>query len=175
MAEWCIERLDPTHERADFACGNSALDTFLHSLVSQYEKRRLGRTYVAVRPGERRVLGYYTLASGAVSFVNLPPKAARKLPRHPIPVVLLARLAVDGTVRGQGLGGLLLADALRRCLALAEQLGIHAVAVDAIDEPARAFCIKYGFLPLEDNPLHLYLPISTIEDSLGETDTGTPE
>jgi GNAT superfamily N-acetyltransferase len=174
MAEWHIEQLDPTHVRADFSCGNSTLDTFLHSLVSQYEKRRLGRTYVAVRSGERRVLGYYTLASGAVSFENLPPRAGRKLPRHPISVVLLARLAVDGTVRGQGLGGLLLADALRRCVALAEQLGIHAVAVDAIDESARTFYERHGFVPLEDNPLHMYLPISTIEDSQRDTEPGTP-
>lgn len=163
MAEWIFEPLDGSHRRGEFACGKGSLDTFLHTLVSQYEKRRLGRTYIAVRPGEKRVLGYYTLASGAISFEKPPRKAAKKLPRHPIPVILLARLAVDQSTQGQGLGELLLADALRRCLALARELGVHAVEVDAIDDQARAFYQKHGFIPLEVNPLHLYLPVTTIE------------
>ena len=95
MDEWVIEPLNASHERGDFCCGKTPLDTFLHSLVGQYEKRRLGRTYVAVRQGEKRVAGYYTLASGAIAFENVPAKPAKKLPRHPVPVVLLARLAVD--------------------------------------------------------------------------------
>jgi GNAT superfamily N-acetyltransferase len=167
MADWQVEPLDRSHERDEFACGKAPLDNFLRTLVSQYEKRRLGRTYVAVRPGEKRVCGYYTLASGAVSFENLPEKASKKLPRHPVPVVLLARLAIDQTVQGQGLGGWLLANALRRCLSLAGQLGVHAVEVDAIDEQAKAFYEKYGFVALRDNPLHLYLPVTTIEDAFG--------
>ena len=168
MAEWVIEPLDSSHERAEFCCGKPPLDNFLRSLVSQYEKRRLGRTYVAVRPEDKRVLGYYTLASGAVCFENLPAKAARKLPRHPVPVVLLARLAVDQAAQGQGLGALLLVDALRRCLSFADHLGIHAVEVDAVDEQAKAFYEKHGFVALQDNPLHLYLPVATIADALGE-------
>jgi GNAT superfamily N-acetyltransferase len=168
MAEWHIEPLDRSHERGEFSCGKGALDSFLRTLVSQYEKRRLGRTYVAVRAGEKRVLGYYTLASGAVAFENLPKGAAKKLPRHPVPVVLLARLAVDQSVQGQGLGGFLLADALRRCLGLAGQLGVHAVEVDAIDEEARAFYEKHGFVALQDDRLHLYLPIATVEDAFEE-------
>jgi GNAT superfamily N-acetyltransferase len=168
MAEWTIEPLNRSHERSEFCCGKVPLDNFLRTLVSQYEKRRLGRTYVAVRSGEPRVLGYYTLASGSVSFANLPEKAAKKLPRHPVPVVLLARLAVDQAARGQGLGRLLLVDALRRCLSLANHLGIHAVEVDAIDDEAKAFYAKYGFVPLQDQPLHLYLPIATIEDAFGQ-------
>jgi GNAT superfamily N-acetyltransferase len=165
VAEWVIEALDRGHDRTQFRCGKAPLDTFLHSLVGQYEKRRLGRTYVAVRRGAKQVAGYYTLASGAVSFENLPPKAARKLPRHPVPVVLLARLAVDQSAQGHGLGRLLLVDALRRCLSLAGQLAIHAVEVDAIDESAQAFYAKYGFVALQDNPLHLYLPLATVADA----------
>jgi GNAT superfamily N-acetyltransferase len=161
--------LDRTHERAEFSCGKGPLDYFLRSLVSQYEKRRLGRTYVVVRPGEKRVLGYYTLASGAVSFETLPDEAAKKLPRHPVPVILLARLAVDQCAQGQGLGGFLLVDALRRSMHLAEQLGVHAVQVDAIDEDARAFYQRFGFLPLRDNALHLYLPIATVEQTFPDS------
>ncbi len=167
MDDWVVEVLDRSHQRGEFVCGRNALDTFLQSLVSQYEKRRLGRTYVAVRPGKKRVWGYYTLASGAVSFKNLPQKASRKLPHHPIPVILLARLAVDQSVQGQGLGGLLVVDALRRCLSLAEQLGVHAVEVDAIDQAAKTFYEKYGFVQLQDHPLHLYLAIATIANAFG--------
>jgi len=168
MDEWAIELLDRSHERSEFCCGKASLDTFLRSLVRQYDKRRLGRTYVAVRPGNKRVCGYYTLASGAVAFENLPEAAARKLPQHPVPVVLLGRLAIDQSAQGLGLGERLLLDALRRSLDLASQLGIHAVEVDALDESAKVFYQKYGFVPLRDNPLHLYLPIATIEQVFRE-------
>lgn len=172
MAEWNVESLAKDHKRGEFSCGKGPLDSFLRTLVSQYEKRRLGRTYVAVRPGEKRVLGYYTLASGAVSFENLPAEATRKLPRHPVPVILLARLAVDQSTQGQGLGGFLMADALRRCLSLAGQLGVHAVEVDAIDDQAKAFYERYGFVPLLDDPLHLFLPMATVEEAFGDEEGG---
>lgn len=168
MAEWNVEPLAKDHGRAEFSCGKKPLDDFLRTLVSQYEKRRLGRTYVAVRPGEKRVVGYYTLASGAVSFENLPAEASKKLPRHPVPVILLGRLAVDESVQGQGLGGFLMADALRRCLSLPGQLGVHAVEVDAIDDQAKAFYQRYGFTALLDDPLHLFLPMATVEEAFAE-------
>ncbi len=167
MADWRIEPLDRSHERGEFCCGKAPLDEFLRSLVSQYEKRNLGRTYVAVRDNEKKVYGYYTLASSAVQFVNVPPKIARKLPRHPIPVALLARLAVDRSAQGQGLGAELLMDALRRCLDLAKALGIFAIEVLAIDDEARRFYEKYGFTPLLDDERHLYLPMKTVESELG--------
>lgn len=167
MAEWGIEPFDKRHEWADFSCGRPPLDDFLRVRVSQYEKRRLGKTFVAVPAGGRKVLGYYTLAAGAVSFEHLPADAARKLPRHPVPVVLLARLAVDRSAQGMRLGEGLLLDALHRALGLSADLGIHAVEVDAIDEVAAAFYRKYGFTPLLDEPLHLYLPIGTVEDVFG--------
>lgn len=167
MADWCVEALDRTHERAEFACGKDLLDRFIRNLVTQYEKRRLGRIYVAVRVNEKRVLGYFTLASGAIAFENVPDLASRKLPRHPVPVILLARLAVDQATQGQGLGRFLLRDALQRCQLIANQLGVHAVEVHAIDEEARAFYAKYGFVSLQDNPLHLFLPMATIEDAFG--------
>ena len=168
MAKWSVERLERGHDRSEFRSGKEALDNFLRALVTQYEKRRLGRTYVVVRPGEKRVLGYFTLASGAIAFENLPPKAAKKLPRQPVPVILLARLALDESVQGQGLGGFLLVDALQRCRSLAKQLGVHAVEVDAIDDQARTFYERYGFVTLQDDPRHLYLPMATVEDVFGD-------
>jgi GNAT superfamily N-acetyltransferase len=167
MVDWQIQPLDRGHIREAFSCGKAPLDDFIRRLVTQYEKRNLGRTYVADQPGETTVCGYYTLASGALAFEKLPKKSGKRLPKHPVPVVLLARLAVDQTAQGRGLGERLLIDALRRCVDLADELGIHAVEVDAIDQQAKVFYERYGFAPLLDNELHLFLPIATIQDGLG--------
>jgi GNAT superfamily N-acetyltransferase len=169
MADWQIEPLTGGHVRDAFACGKPPLDEFIRRLVSQYEKRNRGRTYVAVRPGEAVVRGYYTLASGSVAFQNLPAGPSKKLPKHPVPVVLLARLAVDQSVQGQGLGEALLLDALHRCLDLGDRLGIYAVEVDAIDPQAKSFYEKYGFVPLRDHALHLFLPLATVRRVLGRS------
>lgn len=162
MAELRIERLDPGHVRAGFDCGKPSLNDFLLTLVNQYEKRNLGRTYVATDGDDRRVLGYYTLSSGSINVGTLPAKQAKKLPRHAVPVILLARLAVDQTAQGKGVGGYLLRDGMARSLDLSEHLGIHAIVVDGIDEQAKAFYERYGFVPLTDQPVCLYLPVATI-------------
>ena len=167
MVDWIVEPFGKQHQRDDFSCGKPPLDDFIRARVSQYEKRRLGKTFVAVPKGEFKAVGYYTLAAGAVSFEHLPAGTARKLPKHPVPVVLLARLAVAQSAQGFRLGERLLLDALQRALDLSAGLGVHAFEVDAIDDSAAAFYAKYGFTPLLDDPLHLYLPISTVEDLLG--------
>jgi GNAT superfamily N-acetyltransferase len=167
MAEWVIERLTAEHERRVFSCGKTPLDTFLAALVSQYEKRRLGRTFVATEPGQSRVAGYYTLAAGAFDLSCLPQKDRRKLPKHPVPTVHLGRLAVDLAFRGRRLGETLLFHALRHALTASETVGAFAVDVWAKDDEARTFYRKYGFVPLEDDPSHLYLPMKTIEAMFG--------
>ena len=164
-----IERLERFHLRDSFESGVPSLDNFLRSLVSQYEKRNLGRTYVAFRDEDPRVLGYYTIASGAVAFEDLPAEGTKKLPRHPVPVVLIARLAVDLSVQGQRLGEKLLIDSLARSVDLSTKLGIHAVVVDAVDQKAKAFYEKYLFKALLDSELHLYLPIATIAAALSKS------
>jgi GNAT superfamily N-acetyltransferase len=166
MDGWLIERLGKAHQRSEFCCGKPLLDNFLRTQAGQYEKRRLGRTFVAVLPPDPRVCGYYTLASGAVSFEHVPEETSRKLPRHPVPVILLGRLAVEQRCQGQRLGEVLLLDALERCLRLTEDLGVFAVEVHALDDSAKAFYLKYGFTPLADSALHLYLPMTTIEQEL---------
>jgi ribosomal protein S18 acetylase RimI-like enzyme len=167
VGDWVIEPLGRDHDRSGFSCGKPPLDDFIRKLVTQYEKRNLGRTFVAVSPGATRVCGYYTLAAGSVTFPDLPKVVSKKLPRHPVPVVLLGRLAVDLFCRGQGLGHRLLTDALRRAMTHAEALGIYAVEVVAIDDEAKGFYERYGFLPLLDSPLHLFLPIATIRAASG--------
>lgn len=162
MAEWAIVPFDREFERSSFSCGQPALDDFIRLRVSQYEKRRLGKTFVAIDSAGNEVLGYHTLAAGAVAFQNLPASSSRKLPSHPVPVVLLARLAVDRKFQGQKIGEGLLLDALHRSKLLSAQIGVHAVEVLAIDESAAAFYRKFGFVPLLDDPMHLFLPIASI-------------
>jgi ribosomal protein S18 acetylase RimI-like enzyme len=166
MAEWLIEPLRNTHERGEFSYGKPSLDTFLQTYVSQYEKRRLGRTFVATEPGKVRVAGYYTLAAGSVGFNSLPQSLRKKLPEHPIPTIHLARLAVDSGYQGKRLGETLLLHALRAALDLSESLGAFAVDLWAIDEAARGFYQKYGFIQLEDDSMHLFLSMKTIESGL---------
>lgn len=158
-----IERLTRAHLRDRFACGEPGLDNYLQRLAVQHDERRVGRTFVAVEEDSAgQALGYYTLATGRVVFENLP--ADKKLPpRVPVPVVLLGRLAVDNSHKGRGLGKFLLLHALWRAQQIAEQAGVYAVEVDALHEEAAQFYARYGFVPLLDNPLHLYLPMKTIE------------
>jgi GNAT superfamily N-acetyltransferase len=159
---WAIEKLARRHDRTAFDCGQPALNDWLKLRAGQHEKKDMARTYVAVRAGGAMVLGYYALATHRVAYEALTSDQAKGLPRIDVPVVLLGRLGVDRSVHGQGLGALLLVDALRRAEHLAGQVGIRAVEVDAIDDDARAFYVRFGFTALADDPRHLYLPIQTI-------------
>lgn len=162
MSEWEIEPLDQRHDRTSFDCGNPMLNEWLQRYSGQWERRDLVRTYVAVRRGQPRVFGYYAISSHRVSYEALPEDQSKGLPRIDIPVVLLGRLAVDKHAQGQGLGQLLLIDALRRADRLSHQLGIRAVEVEAIDENARRFYLRFGFTPLLDDSRHLFLSMHVI-------------
>ena len=143
-------------------CGHPILTEWLRQRAGQFENRDLCRTYVATRSGETTVLGYYAISNHRVAHEALPASESKGLPRLDVQVVLLGRLAVDRSVQGQGLGSLLLIDALRRARHLAERVAIRAVEVDAIDEAARQFYLKFGFMPLLDDPNHLFLPMPVI-------------
>lgn len=163
MADWTITRLNKSHDRQAFSCGKASLDDFLHHLVTQYEKRRLGRTYVAIDAGSTLVAGFYALAAGSLDMSVLPEDMQKKLPRHPIPTIHIARLAVDLKTRGQGLGETLLMHALETAVDLSESLGVFGIDVWAIDDEASAFYEKYGFRALKDHPHHLFMSIKTAE------------
>ena len=129
------------------------MNDYLKKYSGQHERRGISRTYVAVEEGEKPALGYYSISSGAVAFAIVP----EKLPRHPVPVALIGRLAVDKSAREHGLGEMLLMHALRSAQRASEVVGIYAVVVDAFDEEAKKFYLKYGFNELKDDRLHLYL------------------
>ena len=159
---WIIERLAKSHDRSPFSCGQAVLDDWLKMRAGQFDRKDLARTFVAVEPKQSRVFAYYALASHRVRYEALPADQAKGLSRMDVPVLLLGRLAVDQCMHGKGLGSFLLIDALRRTLQVSEEIGIRAVEVDALDQRARSFYLKYGFAPLLDNPNHLYLPLHVI-------------
>lgn len=153
-----IERLSSLHERDEFDCGVAELNVYLQKYASQHQRKGVGRTYVATETGAARVLGYYTISASAVAFDAVP----ENLPRHPIPVALIGRLAVDSVARGHRLGETLLIHALGSAQRVAEIAGVYAVVVDALDKQAKSFYLKYGFKELADDQLHLYLPMRII-------------
>ena len=161
---WSIEKLDRSvHDRASFDCGKQLLNDWIRRLAGQYENRDLARVYVAVRQGDPAVCGFYSLSSHRVSFESLPHDQAKGLPtRISIPAVLLGQLAVDRHEQGHGLGELLLLDALHRTDRLADRVGIRVIVVDAADEDARGFYLKYGFTSLEDDRSHLVMPVTVV-------------
>jgi GNAT superfamily N-acetyltransferase len=159
---WRIERLSDAHDRSGFSCGQPLLDDFLKKLAGQYDRRDFARTFVAVQPPDATVQGYYTLSGGSLDLSVLPEAVRKKLPRHPVPVAHLGRLAVTQSAQGQKLGKLLLLDALRRCSQSSAEIALYAVEVVAIDDKARDFYLKYGFTPLTDDAHHLYLSMKAV-------------
>jgi GNAT superfamily N-acetyltransferase len=159
---WAIEELGTSHNRAEFACGHDSLDIFIKQFASQNQKTGISRTFVALSPGETIVRGYYSLAAGSVEFQNLTDQQRKRLPKYPVPVAHLGRLAVDRSVQGKGLGEFLLMDALCRIARVDRDLAVHAVEVVAIDASAKRFYLKYGFTELADDPHHLFLSMKAV-------------
>jgi GNAT superfamily N-acetyltransferase len=162
MSTWTIQRLQRTHDRSAFDCGRPLLNEWLKNRAGQFDRRDLSRTFVATRPGESVVRGYYAISTHRVLYEDMPDTESKGLPRIDVPVVLLGRLAVDNAAQGQGLGAWLLVDVLRRAIHISDQVGIRAVEVDAIDGTARQFYLKFGFRSLLDDPKHLLMPMHEI-------------
>ena len=159
-ARWVIRKLERTHLVEDFDCGYEDLNRYISRFALNNQSAGSARTYVAV--AGNRVVGYYSLTVGAVAHAQAPPRMAKGLARHPVPVMLLARLAVDGEVKGQGLGAALLHDALARTLQAADIAGIRAVIVHAKDDAARRFYEHFDFDPSPTDSYHLYLLIKDL-------------
>ncbi len=132
------------------------------------------RTFVAVSDADfAQILGYYSLAVGAISKENLPLTAVRRFPNFPVPIVRLARLAVDRSQQGKGLGGHLLVDAMSRCLRVADDVGIAALIIDAKHERAKEFYLRYDFEALPDQPLTLCLLLPALRELLESKPSGS--
>ncbi len=143
-----------SQNREGFDCGEASLNDYLQRFARQNSKRGSSKTYVAAP--ENIVLGYFTLCAGSVALENFPELERKGLPRL-VPVVHLARLAVDRNTQGQGLGEALLIGALETALLVADIIGVMGIEVWAINDSARAFYGRYHFQTLEDDFFHLYL------------------
>jgi ribosomal protein S18 acetylase RimI-like enzyme len=158
-----VEPLGSRHDRAAFSCGVEALDAYLHKQAGQDLKKRAAVPFV-ITPDGKTVAGYYTLSQYAVQLDAIPHEVAKKLPKYPVvPATLLGRLAVSSAFRGQGLGSMLLMDALHRTLLHSREMASAGVVVDAKDAGALAFYKKYGFLELPKVERRLFLPMGTVE------------
>jgi GNAT superfamily N-acetyltransferase len=153
--------LDQNHDLSGFDCGQPALNEYLQKYALANQQNRSGRTYVVARACA--VVGYYTLTAGSVEPNMAPPRVTKGLARYPVPIILLARLAVDQKEKGKGLGHALLKDALLRALQTSELVGCRAVLVHAKDEEGQAFYRKFGFEPSPCDELHMFLLMKDIE------------
>lgn len=155
-----IRKLDRADNVESFDCGDEGLNRYLVRFALTSQSSGSAQTYVAVAAG--KVMGYYSLAVGAVAHAQAPLRVVKGLARHPVPVMLLARLAVDTTAKGKGLGAALLRDALARTLQAADIAGIRAIIVHAGGDDARRFYQHFDFDPSPTDPYHLHLLIKEL-------------
>ncbi|MFL6795900.1 MAG: GNAT family N-acetyltransferase [Xanthobacteraceae bacterium] len=163
-----IKSIEPLgkHDRASFSCGVAALDDWFHLRAGQDEKRNVARVFVAI-DHRGAVVGFYSLSSFTITISDLPAQLAKRLPRYDaIPAALIGRLARDQNMRGEGLGDLLLADAVRRIIGASGSLAVFAIVVDATDDRAAAFYRGFGFRPFPSRPLRLFMPTSDAAEAI---------
>lgn len=155
-----IETLGPEHDRGAFACGVESLDRYLRQQASQDMRRATARVFVAVLPDHPgRILGFYTLSAATIVAADLPPEIAKRLPKYPVPAALIGRLAVDRSVARRGIGGVLLADAVKKAMLAAETVAMTAIVVDPLDDAARQFYAAFGFQSLLGPERRMFLTL----------------
>lgn len=150
-----VEKLRIEHDPGSFDCGDAELNRFLKRFAFANQQAGSSQTYVVSRAGA--IVGYYSLTVGSTAHQDAPDRITRGLARHPVPVMILARLAVDLREQGRGLGKALLKDALLRTIHAADIAGIRALFVHAKDDKARAFYEHFDFCPSPADPHHLFL------------------
>lgn len=156
-----LESLEKSHPRRKFRCGEQAVDDWLRSKALQNQRKHLSATK-ALLDSDDGIAGFYTLATGQVDFNDLPAEITRKLPRCALPVAVLAWLGVSEDHQGEGIGGGLLAQALRDCFEAGQTFGFTAVILDCINDASKAFYQKWDFSELPGHPYRLFLSWKTL-------------
>lgn len=164
------EPLGPGHILEGFDCGRPSLNVWLIEHARAAAAAGSARTYVIVDSDKGRVVGYHALTAASVERGAATARAVKGMPHYRIPVVLLARLAVDTSASGRGLGAWLLRDAMTRTLAAAETIGVRALLVHALDKSARGFYARHGLEPSRTDPLHLMILIKDILAAINAAD-----
>jgi predicted GNAT family N-acyltransferase len=158
---FAVQELDTKqHDRGGFDCGVEALNRYLKNLAAQHRTKGIATTFVLVDSDQpTKILGYYSLSAATLLFDQLTDADRKGLPTYPIPAVRIGRLAASVSARGQGLGEMLLQNAVKRVLLSRSTLGVYAVVVEAKDASAEAFYRKYGFRLCDAQARQLYLPL----------------
>lgn len=168
-----IELLSRRHDRKGFDCGEPELNDYLSRTARQYIEKGISRTFVLVDSGlPDKVLAFFTLAACQVVTSGLPANLAKKYPAK-APAAKLARLAVSSEQQGKGLGGILMVEAMKRTLAVAENIGIIGFFVDAKNQRAVEYYQQFGFIGLPNNPLELFLPLDSLRAALEAAEGGS--
>jgi GNAT superfamily N-acetyltransferase len=160
-----IEKLHRTHNVEQFSCGQPELDRFLIRHALQAQQSNSSQAYVAM--SDKEVVGFYTIVAGEVQHAQAPERVVKGMSRHPIPLLVLARLAVHINAQGRGIGSGLLLDALGRTLQVADVVGVRALAVHAKDDRGVAFYRNFGFTPSPTDARHLFMIIKDIRLAAG--------
>jgi GNAT superfamily N-acetyltransferase len=160
-----IEKLRRDHDTSTFRCGDESLDRFLDRFALTNQQAGGSTSYVAL--SGQSLVGFYSLAVGQIVYEDAPDRLAKGLARHPVPVMLLARLAVDLNWQGKRLGAGLLKDALLRTLQAADIVGIRAIVVHAKNDAARQFYTHFCFDPSPTDPYHLFRLMKDIRSMIG--------
>lgn len=155
MTLFAIEKLARHHAVEGFDCGQEALNRFLTRFALPSQQANASQTYLGL--ADARVVGFYTLVVGEVAYDAAPERLTQGLAHHPVPLMLLARLAVAAAWKGRGVGAGLLKDAMGRTVRVADMVGIRALAAHAKDDTARAFYEHFGFIASPTDPLHLFI------------------
>lgn len=163
--ERAIEKLRREHLLASFDCGQPDLNSWLVNHALPNQGANAAQTYVGLIHGE--VAGYYSLAVGQVEYADAPERLRKGLARHPVPIMLLARLAVHKDWQGKGIGKALLKDAVLRTMQAADIAGIRALAVHAKDDHARRYYEQFDFLASSTDPLHLFVLLKDLRRIAG--------
>ena len=161
-----IEKLRRDHPVEGFSCGREALDRFLIRYALASQLANASQTYLGLQGTE--IIGFYSLVVGEVAYGDAPGRLTKGLAHHPVPIMLLGRLAVGTDWQRRGVGAGLLKDAMRRTLRAADIGGIRAFAVHAKDEPARRFYEHFGFLSSPTDPRHMFLLIKDLRRAAGD-------
>lgn len=161
-----IEELGKQHDRRHFDCGEAALNTFLQTLARQQQDKGISKTFVLVDSGQpKTILGFFSLTACEVVSEDLPPSLARKYPSR-APGAKLARLAIDRDQQRQGYGQILMIEAMKKTLVVAENIGIIGFFVDAKSHAARVYYQQFGFIPFRERPLEMFLPLATLRQAI---------
>ena len=164
---WHEEPILKKHDRKSFDCGDPSMNDFLQRYARQSHESGAAKTFLAVDNADNKtILGFYSLAPGALAYADTPELVRRGLARHDVPGFRLARIATGLRWPGQGLGGQLLAAAVRRCLRAAAEVGGVVLIIDAKNDRAARWYINYGAVPLSNNPLTLVMSLATFAADL---------